>query len=227
MQGLQNAVVRRLICLFLGLTISGLAYPVLAQEFPPKTPTPVEFMAGNNRMFFQMVVKKKFSPESKFGFLSVSSFSTSYDNDMADLDIAVPVLVNYNVYKGFGLVGGMTLNNNVGFSPLLGAQHSFANKEWVAVTIASIFLNSKRNVELFGIYEYKPVIKRQTSLYIRLQFLYVHSTRDNLHARSFLQLRTGLKIKALNFGVGANLDQYGPEKVFKPNYGIFAGWAFQ
>jgi hypothetical protein len=227
MQGLRNAVVCRLFCLSLGLTISGLAHPVMAQESPPKSPTPVEFMAGNNRMFFQMVVKKKFSPESKFGFLSVSSFSASYDNNMGDLDIAVPVLVNYNIYKGFGLVGGATLNNSVGFSPLLGAQHSFANKEWVAVTIASFFLNSKRNMELFGIYEYKPAIKRQTSLYTRLQFLYVHNTRDNLHARSFLQLRTGLKINALNFGVGANLDQYGPEKVYKPNYGIFVGWAFQ
>jgi hypothetical protein len=227
MQSFNIVQARVLFSVFIVLIFSGISQSVLAQKFPPKVPTPVEFMAGNNRMFFQMVVKKKFSPESKFGFLSVSSFSASYDNSMEDLDIAVPVLLNYTIYKGFGLVGGTTLNNSVGFSPLMGVQHSFANKEWVAVSIASFFLNSKRNIELFGIYEYKPTISPKSNLYTRLQFLYIHSTRDNLHARSFLQLRTGLKMNALNFGVGANLDQYGPEKSFKPNYGIFVGWAFE
>jgi hypothetical protein len=199
----------------------------LAQAPQPKVPTPVEFMAGNNRLFFQMVVKKKFTPESKFGFLSVSTFAASYDNEMDDLDMVVPVILNYNIYKNFSLVGGSTINNKVGFSPLVGAQHSFTNKEWVSVTIASFFLNSSKNVELFGIYEYKPQISPKSSLYTRLQFLYVHSTQQNHHARSFLQLRSGLKMNALSFGLGANLDQYGPEKTFKPNYGIFVGWAFQ
>ena len=216
-----------LLWLFEGLALIVITPSVIAQEIPPKVPTPVEFMTGNNRMFFQMVLKRKFTPESKFGFLSVTSLSASYDNDMEELDIALPVLINYNVYKGFGLVGGMTINKSVGFSPLLGAQHSFANKEWVAVTIASFFLNSKRNVELFGIYEYKPTLSSKINLYTRVQFLYIHSTRDNNHARSFLQLRAGLKKNALNFGLGANLDQYGPEKTIKPNYGIFVGWAFQ
>jgi len=199
----------------------------MAQAPQAKVPTPVEIMAGNNRLFFQMVVKKKFTPDSKFGFLSVSSFSTSYDNAMNDLDLAIPVLINYNIYKNFSLVGGSTINNKVGFSPLVGAQHSFSNKEWVVVTIASLFLNSSKNMELFGIYEYKPQISPKTNLYTRLQFLYIHNIQENYHARSFLQLRTGLKINALNFGLGANLDQYGPEKLFKPNYGIFVGWAFQ
>lgn len=227
MRSLKNRPGYLLSCVFIAVLWAGMSHSAMSQEFPPKVPTPVEFMVGHNRMFFQMVVKKKFSPESKFGFLSVSSFSASYDNNKEDLDLAMPVLINYNIYKGFGLVGGTSINNAVGFAPLLGAQHSFANKEWVAVTVASVFLHSKRNVELFGIYEYKPSLSPKTSLYTRVQFLYIHSTRDDLHARSFLQLRAGLKMNALNFGLGANLDQYGPEKNFKPNYGVFVGWAFQ
>jgi hypothetical protein len=218
--------IHTLVCLFIWVALNATLNHAFAQEIPPKVPTPVEFMAGNNRMFFQMVVKKQFTPESKFGFLSVSTFSASYDNEKEELDMAIPLLINYKVYKGFGLVGGTTLNNSVGFSPLVGAQHSFSNKEWVAVTIASIFLHSKRNVEFFGIYEYKPSLSPKTNLYTRAQFLYIHSTQENLHARSFLQLRAGLKKNSLNFGLGANLDQYGPQKTFKPNYGIFVGWAF-
>jgi len=223
----KTVSIHTLISLLISVALIATFQPAIAQEFPPKVPTPVEFMAGNNRMFFQIVVKKKFAPESKFGFLSVSTFAASYDNEKEELDMAIPLLINYNFYKGFGLVGGISLNNSVGFSPLLGAQHSFSNKEWVAVTVASFFLHSKRNVELFGIYEYKPSLSPKTNLYTRVQFLYIHSTRENLHARSFLQLRAGLKKNALNFGLGANLDQYGPEKSFKPNYGVFVGWAFQ
>jgi hypothetical protein len=212
---------------FLGVVLTFNSLFSLAQTQVPKVPTPVEFMAGNNRLFFQIVVKKKFSPESRFGFLTVSTFSTNYDNESKDLDLVMPVLINFNIYKGFGLVGGTTINNRVGFSPLVGGQHSFANKDWVSVTIASFFLNASRNVELFGIYEYKPKISPAINLYTRLQLMYIHNTAQNHHARSFLQLRAGLKRDALNFGLGANLDQYGPEKDFKPNYGVFVGWAFQ
>lgn len=201
--------------------------PTLLHAQAPKVPTPVEVMFGHERLFFQMVVTKKFAPESKFSFLSVSTFSSSYNNDLNDLDLVIPVLVNYNFYKDFGLVAGTTINNEVGFSPVAGLQHAFANKEWVAVSIATFFLNSSRNIELFGIYEYKPQISESLSLYTRLQYMYVHSFATNDHARSFLQLRTGLKKEALNFGLGANLDQYGSEQLFKPNYGIFVGWAFE
>lgn len=214
--------------IFLSISIFfGMLSFSLAQTPQAKVPTPVEFMAGNNRLFFQMVVKKKFTPESKFGFLTVSSFAAGYSNEMDDIDLVVPVILNYNIYKNFSLVGGSTINNKVGFSPLVGAQHSFTNKEWVSVTIASFLLNSSKSMELLGIYEYKPQISPKSNLYTRLQFLYVHSIQQNHHARSFLQLRAGLKMNALSFGLGANLDQYGPEKRFKPNYGIFVGWAFQ
>jgi hypothetical protein len=223
----MRSLINPLFCLFVATILTGISPTARAQEFPPKVPLPVEFMPGNNRMFFQLVVKRSFFPESKFGFLSISSFATGYNNDLEDVDMAIPVLTTYSITKGFGLVGGITINNKTGYTPLLGAQHSFVNKEWVAVTIASVFLNTSKNLELFGIYEYKPSITPKLNLYNRIQFLYIHNPMENSHARSFLQLRTGLKIQALNFGLGANLDQYGPAKTFKPNYGIFAGWVFQ
>jgi hypothetical protein len=217
----------RQIHFILGTIIAtGFISQVYSQTFTPKVPTPVEFMAGHERLFFQMVVKKKFTPDSKFGFLSVSTFSSDYGNDLEDLDLVMPVLINYNIYKNFNVVAGTTINNRVGLSPLVGLQHAIATKEWVAVSIASLFLNSSQNIELFGIYEYKPQISAKLNLYTRLQYMYIHNTSANHHARSFLQLRAGLKNEAFFFGLGANLDQYGPEKEFKPNYGIFVGWAF-
>ncbi|MCC5937935.1 MAG: hypothetical protein JJU34_11705 [Lunatimonas sp.] len=214
-----------LMCLLTG--VSCLFGPLCAQEGPPKPPTPVEWMFGHERMFFQMVVNKKFTPTSRFGLLSVSSFSAKYTNESVDLDMVAPVLLNYSLKKGIALVGGSTVNNEIGFSPVVGAQHSFANKDWLAVSILTFFLNKSQNAELFGIYEYKPSLTPEIGLYTRLQFMYVHGIANGDHARSFLQLRTGVKRQALTFGLGANLDQYGPSRQFKPNYGLFVGWLFQ
>ncbi|MCH7398012.1 hypothetical protein MM236_08425 [Belliella sp. DSM 107340] len=208
------------------LLLLSVLQPVLAQQTPQKIPIPTEFLIGNNRMFYQMVVKRKFTSESNFGILSVSSLSVSYQNDLDELDMAIPVLMTYQVYKGFGLVSGITVNNSVGVAPLIGAQHSFTNKKWVSVTIFSAFLNESKNIELFGIYEYKPQLSQSTNLYSRIQFMYIHNTKDNHHARSFIQFRAGLKKQDFNFGLAANLDQYGVQKTFKPNYGLFVGWAF-
>ena len=227
MQSVDNVSTWPCIILFIILSLSGLPLLVNAQQAVPKTPVPVEFMAGNNRMFYQMVVARKFSPKSKFGILSVASFAAGYKNGMEELDLAVPAVVTRNVFKGFGLVGGLTVNNKTGAAPLIGGQHTFVNREWVLVTVASVFLNASKSIELFGLYEYKPSITPKLGLYNRIQFLYVHNTQKNNHARSFLQLRTGLKLNALNFGLGANLDQYGPGRTLKPNYGVFVGWAFQ
>ncbi len=37
-------------------------------------------------------------------------------------------------------------------------------------------------------------------------------------------LRAGVRRNALSFGLGTNLAQYGPEKSFKENYGVFVKW---
>ena len=89
----HSTKVSRLSILFIMIALFGVNLPLYAQVAAPKVPIPVEFMAGNNRMFFQMVVKRKFAPESKFGFLSVSSLNLSYDHDMADNEMAGPLLV--------------------------------------------------------------------------------------------------------------------------------------
>lgn len=56
-----------------------------------------------------------------------------------------------------------------------------------------------------------------------MQGLYKCSTEDGKHERSYLYLRAGISIKNLSFGIGANLDKYGPPKnqIIKENYGVF------
>ncbi|MDX1943735.1 MAG: hypothetical protein SFU99_24420 [Saprospiraceae bacterium] len=203
----------------------GLQFNLLAQA--PDPPLPIEALLGNKQLYFQMVVKKKFAPESRFGFFTVSTYTASYDNERAENSLTIPVQINYAIGKGFGVMAGTDINSEAGFAPIVGPQHNFASQKFLAVTVVSFFLNEDQDVKLFGLYEYKPPINEKWSLYSRVQFIYNHSLKDGNHNRSYLYLRGGLKRNALILGLGANLDQFGPQKRFKDNYGVFARWEFR
>ena len=59
---------------------------------------------------------------------------------------------------------------------------------------------------------------------LNFQLLYNTSLKEGNHNRSYVYLRAGLKRQSLIFGLGANLDQFGPHKHFEDNYGVFIGY---
>ncbi|MFN7118911.1 MAG: hypothetical protein ACK4TA_19085 [Saprospiraceae bacterium] len=195
----------------------------------PDPPIPIEAFFGNEQLYFQLVVKKKFSPTSRFGFFTVATFSAdhNYNQESARNSITIPVQLSYDLGKGFGVMAGTDINSEGGFAPIVGPQYNFASRQLLAVTVLSFFLNEDQDVKLFGLYEYKPPINEKWSVYSRVQFIYNHSMAAGLHNRSYLYLRGGLKRNAFIFGLGANLDQFGPRKRFQDNYGVFVRWEFR
>jgi hypothetical protein len=208
---------------FLIFSISG-----NAQNKPTSPPIPVELFFGHDQLNFQMIVKKKFAPESKFDLLAISVFTENWDKyDKMGNSVVIPFQINYNIgKKGFAIAAGGEGNSVVGFSPLVGMEHSFANRKVLAITVLNYLLNESQDLKLFGLYEYKPPINETWSWYSRVQFVYNHSFAENGHNRSFLYLRAGVKKGPLGFGLGANWDQYGPNRITKDNFGVFTRWEF-
>lgn len=211
---------RLIICIFFSGWINVTA--ILCQT--PVPPIPVELFFGNRQLYFQMVVKKSFAPKSKFDFFSVATYTSEYDPQLKDYNIVIPAQVSYDLGKGFGIMGGTDINSATGWAPVAGPQFNFASRKWLAVSVISYFFNSEQNVKLFGLYEYKPTVSEHFTLYNRIQLMYIQNLHDNLHARSYLYLRTGIKWKSFIFGVASNLDRFGPGKIFKENYGLFFRW---
>lgn len=209
---------KRLVILI--LLITGVSLPITLQAQTHKVPVPIELFFGDQQLSFEMVVKKQFAPESRLGFFSVATFSAEY-NDLSDVDITIPAHIYYTFWKGFSVIGGGSANSVVGFSPYAGFQHNFASRQILAVTVASFSLNTENDFKIFGLYEYKPPINEKWSFYTRLQFIYNTSLKEGTHNRSYLYLRAGVKRESIMFGLGANLDQYGPYKTFEDNYGVF------
>jgi hypothetical protein len=222
MKELRYRAAKKAFALF--LIVFALPFGLHAQA--PEPPIPIEMLFGNDQLYYQMVVKKKFSPESKLGFFTVATYSASY-LDPKKNNVVLPVQFNYSIAKGFGVMAGTEINSAAGFSPIVGPHHSFASRQVLAVTVASLFLNKDKDFKIFGLYEYKPPISKNWSLYSRLQFIYNHNMRENMHNRSYIYLRGGLKKGPLVFGIGANLDQLGPGMVFQDNYGVFVRWEFR
>ncbi|MEX0362778.1 MAG: hypothetical protein AB3N10_17515 [Allomuricauda sp.] len=209
------------ITIILTLSISLTAF---AQK--PTPPIPVEVLLGNENVYFQMVMKRPFSPESKFNFFGLATYTANYENNTEDNRVITIAQVSYNIAKGFGVMAGTDINSFSGFSPIVGPQHNFANKQILAVTVASFFLNEGSDFKIFGLYEYKPPINEMWSIYSRFQFIYNTSLNEGNHNKSYIYLRAGVKRKSLIFGLGANLDWSGPNKEFAENYGGFVRWEF-
>lgn len=190
-------------------------------------PMPIEGFFFNGGMNYQATAKKAFDLNGRFNFFSLATYSTDYTNKQSNNRLLIETQFSYTLKHGFGLMIGTDINQASGFSTIIGPQHTIASKQIVAVTIVSFFLNPSNDFKLFGLYEYKPPINSQWSMYNRIQFVYNQSLKDGLHNRSYLNFRTGFKRKAFGFGLGLNLDQFGPTKQFHQNFGVFTRWEFK
>ncbi len=195
-----------------------------SQEHQP--PIPVEVLFGNEAIFSQLVLNRDFSDNSKFSLFSVATFTSVYNKEEKENDLAIINQISYDLGKGFGVMGGVNVNSAVGLTPVIGPRHVYVSPKFLAVSIFSYSVDGKHDMGLFGIYEFTPPVHEKVFLYTRLQVLFNHSIGESHHNRSFMYLRIGLKRSKLNFGFGANLDQYGPDKDFIDSYGAFVGWAF-
>lgn len=194
---------------------------------PPVAPIPVEFFAGHEALFTQMVVKRNFDAAGKFSFFGLSTYTANYENIISDHRIINISQVSYSLGKGFGLMAGADMNSVAGIAPVLGPQHNFANRQWLAVTVVSLSANEDADLKIFGLYEYKPPINTAWSGYTRFQFIYNRSLQENSHNNSYIFLRAGLRRKALAAGAAANFDWAGPDRLFNDNYGVFVRWEFK
>ncbi len=207
-------------CLFIFclLTISAYGQEKSLQN---EAASPVELNVANNRFGLQFLMNKYFKPASKFSFLSVTSFESTYNNDINNLDFINISQVGYEIYKGFGIAAGLSVNRVSGLTSIIGLNYVFACREILLVITPAYHLSKSKNAEILALIEYKPKLTDKLKLYSRFQSLYNHNSEKNHHERSYIQLRLGLGIGNYQFGLATNLDYYGPTKVSKDNYGLF------
>ncbi len=214
---------------FLKITLTILAFTVLSQikaqdisnSTLPKPPVTIEYLAGNNRLFSQLILNRSLTKNQTFGLLNVSSFAANYEKNNSNSEYFSFSTLNFKIGKGFSINAGGTFNTSEGLKPLLGIQYTYTNKGFSVIYLPAYYYLRSRKIFNLLLVEYKLKITDKWSSYSRLQANYQYDFDINSHFRSYLYLRLGATYKNITFGAGANLDQYGPKRVFKENYGAF------
>lgn len=187
----------------------------------PSTPMPVELDAGNNRFGLQFLVNKHFPNSKHFNILALTSFASDYKNNLSNLDFISNTQVSYDIWKGFGVAIGTSVNAKTGFVSVAALEYVFANKQVLFVITPNIHISDSYNLEGLTVLEYKSAISKTIHLYSRFQALYNHNTKGDFHERSYIQLKLGVGIESYQFGLASIFDFYGPDKTLKANYGVF------
>ena len=183
-------------------------------------PITTEALFGNRGMSFQMIIDKKFQSIPRLGFFSVTNLVGEWDNNRIE-DYMTQANLTFEFAKGFKLTGGFHVTPVTGIRPTAGVMYTYANPDWLVVVNSRTDLSQDINVEGLVLVEYKPKINDTWRFYSRVQGLYEYNTVIEKHYRSYVVARAGVSIKEFTFGVGANIDYYGPAKHNENNVGGF------
>ena len=181
----------------------------------------MELFLGADGWNSQLIIDKKFAPESKFGFFGLSYLKADYDNDAYLRESINLALLKFDVIKNVSVLSGALFNSNWGFRPYAGAQYGYHSKEFMGVVNSGFHLTETKNFETLAIVEYRPALKGPWSLYIRAQGLYSQISETGDHDRSHVYGRLGLSFKTFSFGLAYNYDCYSPMKIEEEQWGIF------
>lgn len=186
-----------------------------------KPPVIVEILAGNNRLFSQIIVNKPITENKKVAILNISSFAADYQNDVSKNEYLNTAILYYKFTNRLSINAGVSFNTAEGLKPMVGLQYIYSNKNISIVYLATYYYSHYHKIFNLLFIEYKPKIKNNWAIYSRLQANYQYDIENKNHFRSYLYLRLGATYKNITVGAGANLDRYGAQKAFKENYGAF------
>ena len=187
----------------------------------PTPPIPVELMLGNKRANLLMIMNRPIDKNRKFTFFNVTVGAADYQNSLAETDMVINNAVLYKLGGHFNASMGLQWNYKVGLVPSIGIQYSKAGPDYLIVIFPSYNLLPNPGLETVAITEIKPKLSEKTRLYTRMQGLFVRDIKNGIHARSGFSMRAGVSVGKCSFGIGTNLDYYGPVKIEKINTGVF------
>ncbi|MCF2876542.1 MULTISPECIES: hypothetical protein [unclassified Tenacibaculum] len=207
--------------ILIGFSITISAQSPSQEEFLPINP-PIDFevFASKEILSIQNVFMRPLKKMEKFSVFNMLTYSQFYEDK--NVVFVGSTTLNYEVAKNLSISGGIATNSIDGIHPILGINYAYVSKEMLLILAPSIDLIDDKSLEALFLYEYKPRLSKKTSLYTRIQFLYNHNIRQDTHNRSYLNLRLGLSFNNISIGIGSNLDAFGPFKIKKENYGLFA-----
>lgn len=187
------------------------------------SPVIIETIIGNNGVNIQSVFSKKFTPTSRFGIFGIVDMYGVYDTKIQEIrnQQMAQTQITFAILKGLDISAGAFFEKYSGFRPTIGLQYNLFAGDFHLLLAPRIDLSQTYNGEAVGFLEYTPKIKNEWRVYSRVQRMYNWDFKNRLHNISYLRGRLGASYQIYRFGLGANFNHLGPQKIREHNYGLF------
>jgi hypothetical protein len=180
-------------------------------------PIPVELMSGYKYGTVNLSFSRNFSQTSRIGFFHMNTVQFDYrtaDNN----SFLLQDLLYVETFKNLRVAGGVAYSKG-GFNPTAGLQYVYSGKKFLFLCAPRINIESEPSYDIMTIIQYKPDINDRVKLFTRVQMLNLFDSGGNI--KSYQWMRIGVEIKGIQFGLAANLDEYGPDPSVETNFGLF------
>ncbi|EAR14839.1 hypothetical protein [Robiginitalea biformata] len=186
--------------------------------------TQAELFSGFDKTDFTLYASYPVNEKETLSSATLAFFQKFNDEENEVFDeVGVQPTVFWNLNKRVSIGPSLYYNSISGFAQRLTAKFTVKTPRLLVVVLPTVghYQRTKRGyAETFAQIQFNTPVSGKVSLWINGQFLTVW---DNLkrHSRSFQQLRGGVSIKGHQFGIGYDLDQYGPSPVEKHSFGVY------
>jgi len=199
-------------------TISTLFFILLLNDMVVMAqPIPVELMMGHKYGAVNLSFSRNFSQTSRLGFFHMNTVQFDYKDENKNSFI-LQDLIYVETFKNLRVAGGVAYAKG-GFNPTAGLQYVYSGKKLLFLCAPRVNIESEPSYDIMTVFQYKPEINDRLKLFARVQLLKVFDSGGNI--RSYQWMRLGLEAKGIQFGLAANLDEYGPDPSIESNFGLF------
>jgi hypothetical protein len=180
-------------------------------------PSPIELSIGHKYGSVNFVFNKSFSQGSRFGFFHMNTVQFYYKDDSQN-SFLLQDLLFVETFKNLRVAAGVVYSKG-GFNPTAGLQYIYSGEKFMVLVAPRINIESDPSYDVMTIFQYKPELNDHIKLFTRVQMLNLFGAGGNI--KSYQWFRVGVEIKGIQFGVAANMDEYGPNPSIDTNFGLF------
>lgn len=186
--------------------------------------TQVELFSGFDKTDFTVYSSYTINKSKTLSINTLAFFQKFRDDENQVYDEAgVQPTLFWNINKHIAIGPSLYYNSFSGYSERLSAKFTLQHARVVFVIIPTLAYSEQKeasNAEAFVQFQFNKPINDKVSLWLNGQFLTVWD-EFKTHSRSFQQLRTGVSFNGHQFGIGLDLDQYGPNPIEKSSFGVY------
>lgn len=189
------------------------------QPLIPQPPIPVEVMVGGKSTMYQMIVNKRFAPESRLKFFNLINYEVDYDGQTPD-NYIIQTVGYFEFAKGFDVGAGGNLKAFGGFKPVVSIEYTHFSKDFGVVVQPVYEVHKDGEFSTMALFEWHPVNGRKIQPFFSVQAL---TAWANAHSFSYHNWRAGLQYKIFRLGPAVNFQYLGENGESSVNWGGFIG----